>query len=465
MPRTAKKKAAKRSTMFSGVHDTLGKIDPNDESSIGDESDDDIQMMEYEEDAQLTETDDDSEETEETEETSLYDRIKDLYNEDDDDETEKTEDSEEEDEDDSEESEDSEDGDDSDDDADDRKESAEDEDEDPDLTNDDGSKPTEKTKVFIKSLKDKKKQAEADLIATRKELEELKAAAGSTEEIEAVKKELTDLKEKLGVIHFEQSPEFIDKYIKPISSAAQKAAKIAGNAISDADEPQVKKSWNDAITYLDSGNENQYFNSIAEIADMIDNETQKRRFEAAAANAWDKKEEHLSAAEDMTETRKQLETEEFNAREKTAINASGKFEKVFTQFERDNERILGIYRNNDTIFKYDETVRAGRAKVSEGLKKFYTTGVLPDELASILVSGSVHQVQLNEREAMLKMIEALNKRLEAKSGAIDKLKKRTKGKSGGGTLSNGGRRPSSDDQPKGSSLMENVRNALKVMRD
>jgi hypothetical protein len=309
------------------------------------------------------------------------------------------------------------------------------------IVNQDGSKPTTKTSEFIRKLKD-------DNAQLRTELETAKANAVDPDELKALKEERDKLKSTIDTIHFEKSESFQKKYVAPVNEALKRGAKSIESIIPKSSHDDVMKAWNQATAALTSGNEALYLSSVSSISDEIPEGIARTRFEGYMSNAWDKNEERSMAMDDMSAAREKLVSEEQEVSERNSDLAGKRLDSIIDRFEEENQQVLSFYRSekNAPLFQYDEVKGESLPVIKRELKNFIKTGQISDTLGDALIHGALRGVHLNERKTMIESLKTMSRAIESKDAAIKELKDKIKKSSVSGGRFSGKKGETSEEE-------------------
>lgn len=306
----------------------------------------------------------------------------------------------------------------------------------------------------LKNSRDKWRDRYEELKAKTPEKTVDDAAVKSlSEQVELLKKERDQYKSSLDRIDYEQSPDFQDRFIKPIQEVSNKIAEILPSPEDiSKDESKRLSDLSNRLSNIAGikQNKREFFEIIDEIADdYIPVKSLRRAFENAAEELWDK----TSEFHKEREKGKELSQKEVNERRKhlagTRDNISSELDRELSDFERRANQRVGVWSSSPD-FGYDKFKSIEFDKAKRLLADFAESRVITPELSELILHGALSPMDRKEKGLVASAITAQRdeiKKLKEENERLTKAMEKRGYRPGG---SSGDNKDDSDEDNAGS---------------
>lgn len=217
--------------------------------------------------------------------------------------------------------------------------------------------------------------------------------------------ELNALKSKYEAKYFEETPEWKNKYEKPLDDAATEAAKWirAHDLDADSEELQeVERHRNLMQKALKEGDDVKYYQHADSIADYLQKGA-AGRFQNAVPKLWDAYHARQEALKDK-EAAKKVVTEEAEGFLSSNIkSASTNLDVMVNNFEETNSKIISVYKTKPGIkdaIDYENTVTKRLDSTKKLIDQALRNRTIPAELQQIIFSGILSGLRDKEMDGL-----------------------------------------------------------------
>lgn len=310
-----------------------------------------------------------------------------------------------------------------------------------------GRPPSREAWATVKLLKQKIADDRASHTAKIEELGKKTVEVEKSDQYITLQKEHDALKKKLDEKYFEESPDFINTFVRPFEEKEKEVAEWLGTAdveAGSAEHVALSSAVGDLQKAMMAGKKTDYFKAAAQIAKFLPEGVDQQMLISVTEMfpLYQKRKEGFS---DKDKARKAVTSEELNQVNGAASSIDKTMDALFESYEADNSDILKFYRSDKVkeLIPYDEIVGEGKKTVKALIRDLIATRRPSDKLVRVLTDAVLKPFKDKEVEALRaalqernNVIANLNEELGKKKGILKKL---------GTTTSTSSRRAESED--------------------
>lgn len=265
-----------------------------------------------------------------------------------------------------------------------------------------GAPITNEAQANFNKIKDFAKKYKSEVAELKTKLEKAQSTESSAPEVEAMKKELDELRSRVDIEQFESSEGFIQTYEKPMIDAKNAVAKFFPSSMEEDDVVKLTAAFKQAHDSAIKGNEVEFYRIVDDISDnLVDGgQSLKNAFAGKMEKYYEKLIAWAEAKTNKGEDRKKFverNMQEVRGRNTKGVEAS--VEDYIRKVMADKAELLdGIDETQRT--KYVKSIEDNRAVVKNHLAKMTVTGEVSSELAAIIQKGIVAD-SLGQENAIL----------------------------------------------------------------